>query len=200
MAKNNEKLSIENNNGVIAGNVDNLHISYSNSIKLSILASILKCMIDDDALNTPPSKKLLPYDIDDKILFNNVIKYKEIINDYSGFCKICEETINKLDNIKPNTKSKILRSVHNKYLLIKGDYLKNKDSFEKEIEIVRKNADSILDKIKECYIEQVLKTDLLMKYPYEDLELNLTAFIVYCFVECEILERPPQEKKYDCKL
>lgn len=190
MARNNGT-NINDNTGVVAGEIGQVIINKLSPIKPSIIASILKLMIDDKVLGADASN-LKSYQIDDKIQYNNVVKYKALIEEYYSFCIVCEQTIDKLDNSKPNSKNIILRYVNTKYKLFKGEYLAAIGTATDEMQAVRENADNILDKIKAHYLELAEQSGLFEKYSYEEVELNILAFIVYCFVECKILEKPPQ--------
>ncbi len=192
MDKSEQQINVENS-GVLAKKIDSVTIYTTSTIKSSILASLLKIMIDEDSLNENNTKKpnLETYDIEAKIKYNNVIKYNAIIEKYYSYCSICQDTLNKLDDIKPRAKSKILNAINDKYLLLKGELLKDKVATDEEIDIIRKNADIILDNIKEYYLTQAKITESLNAYDLEEIGTNIIAFIVYCFVECKILERPP---------
>ena len=40
------------------------------------------------------------------------------------------------------------------------------------------------------YTSFIQKIDGIEKHEYEEVEINLQAFITYCFIECKILENP----------
>lgn len=191
MTRNNDTY-INDNAGVVAGEIGQVIINNTVPIRPSIIAAILKLMIDDKVLSADTPNRQ-SYQIDEKIQYNNVVKYKALIEEYYSFCIVCEQTINKLDNSVPNSKSTIFRSVNAKYKLFKGEFLASVETATDEMKIVRKNADNILDKIASCYLELAERADVLGEYTHEEIELNILAFIVYCFVECKILEKPPQE-------
>lgn len=195
MAKDNKGTSIDHNSGVVAGEIGTLvYNSTTSYIRASVISNILKLMIDDKVLDSD-NTNLNTYSINEKIQYNNVVKYKELIEEYYSFGNVCEQTIDKLDNCKPGSKKTIFRSVNVKYKLFKGEYLTLAGKSAIEIDVIRENADHIIDKIKDYYLELAKQTDTLNKYPYEEVELNMLAFIVYCFVECKILEKPPLEIK-----
>lgn len=131
------------------------------------------------------------YNIPDKINFNNVIKYKEFVGEYSQYFAICEEAFNILDDNKCGTKKRILLNINQLYKEYKGELLiEYKNSGMDDIEIIRENADFLIEKVKD-----ELKKNILNDYEYEELaieEINdgLIRIICYAFVGCKILEKP----------
>lgn len=59
-----------------------------------------------------------------------------------------------------------------------------------EMDIVRENADNIIEKVKQ-HILKVVRESGEMEVTYqEDMELGIECFTCYCFMECKILEKP----------
>ena len=58
--------------------------------------------------------------------------------------------------------------------------------------IVQAHSDDILDAIFSFYNNEAQKYSVLSGYSYEEIELNIQAFLTYCFIECKILERPQE--------
>lgn len=133
---------------------------------------------------------LTSYDIPKKITHNNLIQYKDVIEEYSQYGRICEEAFNIVDNSMMGAKGKILRDIRHLYRNFKGQLLRqNQDSKLEEIDIIRKNADLIIDMIKDELEKRILadsNTNILV----EDLEDGLIRILCYSFVECKILEKP----------
>lgn len=212
MLKNKPSISVDNqgeNQGVLAneihGQVDNRR-SYNiilpereNQRKLpSLIPQIVEALADLTVLSEEEIDKiykvnkedLTSYDIPKKITHNNLIQYKDVIEEYSQYGRICEEAFNIVDNSVMGSKGKILRDIRHLYRKFKGQLLrKNQYSQLIEMDIIRQNADLIIDLIKDELEVRILadgNTNILV----EDLEDGLIRILCYSFVECKILERP----------
>ena len=116
----------------------------------------------------------------EKIQYNNVVRYKPIIEEY----KIYQGKLNKLyEEIEK------AGSTRKEFLLlnIKNIYLKEKAEFD-TIDKIRANADSIIDKVKDTLWKLVENTNL----DQEVIEVALTILIVDAFMRCNILEEPQE--------
>ncbi|MFP3471875.1 hypothetical protein R0J90_17665, partial [Micrococcus sp. SIMBA_144] len=58
---------------------------------------------------------LTSYDIPKKITHNNLIKYKDVIEEYSQYGRLCEQAFNIVDNSMMGAKGKILRDIRHLY-------------------------------------------------------------------------------------
>ena len=190
--ENNKGKEIINNYGVVAENIDNVTVNLPiHKIKNSILASLLEKLIEEKAFETNSEPQPITYDIREKIDYNNVIKYKDIIEKYASYHSICDNTLNLIDNVKIGAKKKILSSINDKYIAIKGEYIRKGQQDNKPlIDIIKESSDSIMDDIVNYHLNFIENIENMDKYDYEELEINLKAFITYCFIECKILENP----------
>ena len=134
---------------------------------------------------------LRPYDINEKIKHNEIIKYKEIINEYGQYSGICEKAFNIIDNNKIGSKRKILMSISLLYKKYKGELLSNngKETNQNDIEIIREKSDKMIDIIKN-ELEDRIEKDGSNDFYSEEKEIGLYIIICYAFVECKILEKP----------
>ena len=114
----------------------------------------------------------------EKIQYNNVIRYKPVIEEY----RVYQGKLNKLyEEIEK------AGSTRKEFLLlnIKNIYLKEKVEFDTRDKI-RANADNIIDNIKDTLWKLVEDTNL----DREVIEVALTILIVDAFMRCNILEEP----------
>lgn len=192
----NDKYNVENhgeNNGLIIGkNSGNVYLTITKVKKIPSLISNLvmllgnACLEDEYSTSSIDIKDFKP---DEKIEYNCVVVYKEIIKEFSTYYSICDNFLNAFDDSNVNGKSKILRCVHVWYLLAKGQVLKEKPG-KSEIEVIRANSDKIIDMVKERILQVVRDSKETDTTYQEDLELGIVCFICYCFMECKILEKP----------
>jgi hypothetical protein len=143
----------------------------------SALNDIIK-LIGNKLFDTQVSDVQTPPNPQEKIQYNNIIRYKPIIEEY----KVYQGKLNKLyEEIEK------AGSTRKEFLLlnIKNIYLKEKAGFD-TIDKIRANADNIIDKIKDKLWKLVENTDL----DREVIEVALTVLIVDSFMRCNILEEP----------
>lgn len=190
------------NNGVIADTI-NGPVTINQNPPQKTLPSLIPILVEQLAklTNLPDEEiektykitldQIKEYDISEKIEHNCIIKYKDIIEEYSQYRTICEEAFNIIDNNNLGCKNKILRSINLLYKSYKGELiLKNKSSGASEMDVIRENADNIIDNIRN-ELETRISGDIIgNSILVEDIEVGLARIICYAFVECKILEKP----------
>ena len=176
---------VANNNGIINATLQEaVKIPSLISTIVALLGNI--CSAEEAPLNSNDYRSYMP---NDKIEYNCVIKYRDIIKQHSAYYSICEQYLNAYDDSNIRGKAKILGCVHGWYMEAKGDILlRNKDSKKAEIDIIRENSDNIIDMVKERIWNAVIDSQETMLR--EDMELGIRCFTCFCFMECKILEKP----------
>ncbi|PWJ48100.1 hypothetical protein [Faecalicatena contorta] len=192
-----DKIEVDNsgtNKGVVVGTnegIINLTLNETKKIP-SLISTIIKNLGTECADFDIPETELDfdPFKPDEKLEYNCVIKYKEIIKEYSVYYTLCDNRLNVYDNSNSRSKKKILRCIKTWYLTEKGEVLlKLKSEKATDIEKVRANADKLIDSVKERIKEAVMNSDV-QEISVEDLELGIACFVCYSFMECKILEKP----------
>lgn len=192
------QFEIENsgeNQGVFVGqNNGNINVSIQKAIKIpSLIATVVKtlgeiCVQSDFGDNIDTLQEYRP---DEKIEYNCVVKYKEIIREFSTYYLVCENHLNAYDDSNISGKARILKYVHVWYLQAKGEIIaENKQTDKSDIEIIRENSDRIIDMVKMKILNAVMRTGEFDGTYIEDIELGIECFTCFCFMECKILERP----------
>ncbi|MFD2671189.1 hypothetical protein [Marinicrinis sediminis] len=195
------------NHGIMAGTVNGSVDNSSNFIVMlperqkklpSIIPKIIEVLseitvLSDEELDQRykvSEEDLRPFNIPDKITHNNLIKYRGVIIEYSYYGRICEEAFNITDNHVMGSKSKILKDIKHLYNEYKGQLLVEHQEDElDDLEIIRRNADYIIDMVKGDLKQRILADDNTA-IVYEDIEDGLIRVLCYAFVECKILEKP----------
>ena len=183
------------NQGVIVGqNSGNINVSIQKVVKIpSLIATVVKTLgemfVQDDFSDNIGN--LQEYRPDEKIEYNCVVKYKEIIKEFSAYYSICENHLNAYDDSNISGKARILKCVHLWYLQAKGEIIaENIQTGKSYIEIVRKNSDRIIDMVKIKIRDAVMGAKEFDTMYVEDIELGIECFTCFGFMECKILERP----------
>ena len=183
----------QNSGIMVAENYGDINVKINKAIKIpSLIANLVKLLGDtylDEEIED--INDFRAYKINEKIEYNCVIKYKPIIEKFSIYYSVCENHLNVYDNLHVQGKTKILRCVNLKYLNVKGEILRqNKESKQSEIEIIKENSDEIIDKVVSNIKETIIASGEFDSITIEEIELGLACFICFCFMECEILEKP----------
>ncbi|MGP0584389.1 hypothetical protein, partial [Paenibacillus timonensis] len=123
--------------------------------------------------------------------YNCVIKYKEIVQEHAIYYSHSEDILNAFDDSNIGSKGKILRCVRNWYLESKGQLLlEYHHSRESQIDLIRKNADFLVENVINKIKQSILDTHDINEASIEEIEVGVTCFVCYCFMKCKILEKP----------
>lgn len=139
---------------------------------------------DDNNFKTDESVE--PFKIEDKIKYNAIKRNKSLIDEYKVFYTKISSLYNELEMQGSFKKEKLLRIIKQIYLKIKGCYIKDSDN---QIEIVRDNADSIIEDVENKLLELAEKNK---KHLSEDISFGISIIMVDAFIRCKILEEPGQ--------
>ena len=121
----------------------------------------------------------------EKILYNNVIRYKPIIEEYVAYQGWLNEIYKEIEILGSTKKDFVLKNIKSIYLKEKGNY--------NNIDEIRANADNIIEKVKNelwNIIENSSNTNVDM--PIEAIQISLLIILVDAFMRCDILEEPPK--------
>lgn len=120
---------------------------------------------------------------EDKILYNNVITYKPIIQEYSIYQGKLNGIYDEIEKQGSSKKTFLLQNIKTLYLKEKGKY--------SDIEAIRKNADLIFENI-ENEIWKILESssNLSLDLPIEAIKMGILVLMVDSFMRCKILEEP----------
>lgn len=195
--------NFDSNSGVIAETVNggiNLNIANKKRIPsllpklIEILANQYSNLVFDrhgDITSTQP------YTIEEKIDYNNIILYKDNIEEYYIYYPICESSFESLRHIDEDSKRKILMDIQEMYREIKLDYFNQCSEAENPQEelkkLIKRNADNIINKVQNKIKNRIVNSYDGEAFNEQDLVICLNIFVCYALGECKILERP--EKK-----
>lgn len=195
MTRNDCKIDNSGNNQglIVAENKGNIEVSIKNAVRIpSLISTVVKSLgevcSNDDIESTFDSKEFKP---DEKIGYNCVFKYKDIIKYFSAYYSVCEEYLNAYDDSNMRGKAKILNCVYLWYMKAKGSVLlESKSIGKKDMDIIRQNSDRLIDMVQDKIYETVKAANEIDAMFIEDMELGVACFTCYCFMECKILEKP----------
>ncbi|SFJ03568.1 hypothetical protein SAMN05421638_1953 [Kaistella treverensis] len=146
-----------------------------------VIGSLGSSIFDSTAVNDPSSAP----DPEEKILYNNVVRYKSIIEEY----KVYQGRLNKVyEEIEKQGSTK------KEYVLlnIKTAYLNEKKKYS-SIEEIRANADNIIENVETKLWDLIENSSNANTHlPIEAIQISLYVVLVDAFMRCSILEEPPK--------
>lgn len=188
------------NSGVVASNINGpVQVNQNYYEKKRRLPSLLPKFIErlaelvnteenveNGALNTQP------YDINDKINHNNLIAYKDLVDDYGSYYYTCERAFEIINSsIKHGSKTSILRNISEIYKEKKRILILENKVNPVPIDLIRLNADKLIDQVRKEVKERIENAYTDEDIFDDDIDFCLSVFLCYAFCECKILEKPP---------
>jgi hypothetical protein len=153
-----------------------------------VVLSLYNAIIEDETEN---ERRALPPEIEAKISHNNVVAYKLMIeNNYSESGFYLDSAYEALDSDTPGRRKIFMRYINSQYLMLLGDYLKDYPATTK-MEVINKNADSILTKmVNLLLLRTVSNTSLITHLSQEAITNCVLSIVCHAFVDCKVLENP----------
>ena len=125
-------------------------------------------------------------DPQEKILYNNIFRYKPIIDEYVAFQAKLNKLYDEIEMQGSLKKELVLQNIKKMYLQEKGNY--------NDFEDIRANADNIIDKVKDELWNLIENTsNANVDLDYEAIDISLLIILVDAFMRCNILEEPPKK-------
>lgn len=149
------------------------NVSKSPSIVTDIIHVIVPYIRDSELKNIPLKNE---FKIIEKINYNGLKKYKELVLDLWKYIFLIEDEFDNLEQKLPWLKARFLAYINGEYKKISHDWSDADKKFESMVELLIKQ-----------YLNSSNKDD---KVYSEDIE-NAAQYIIWrSFVECKILEAP----------
>lgn len=157
-------------------------ILVKNPSALNVIIGFVGSRIFENTITTEPTNAP---DTEDKILYNNVILFKPVIEEYAVYQGKLNKLYEEIEKQGSTKKEFVLQNIKTIYLKEKGKY--------KDIEEIRINADNIIENIENelwKIIENSSNTN--SDLPIEAIKISLLIIMVDAFMRCNILEEPPK--------
>lgn len=140
----------------------------------SNLASVINILSKESWDDANRSTNVNSFEIDRKIDFNDLVKTKEIIQEYCVFYKKVDEKYTEFDESGVNKSNSVLAT-------IRREYLKNS---------TLDDADDIFQKVIDGVKEKVIGSANFPQIPIDELELCVDILVVDAFTRCKIFKNP----------
>lgn len=130
---------------------------------------------EDNGINTPETHE--------KIAFNSINKYKEIIEDNAMFEKQLNNIYAMIEN-HGNKKIAILKYINDLYKIEKSNYIGS-------LEAIKNNSDDIIENIENSLYKHIRDSiNIDESLDYEEIIAGIRIVLVDAFMRCKILENP----------
>lgn len=131
-------------------------------------------------------------EVDEKIEYNGVSVYAEIIVDNVGYMELIENLISTIDDEDPGAQKRFLFAIHQKYKTARRELFMRQAERpvtpEQKLNIIRIGSDELILKVAELIVD--IKTGF-HGVPSELVDWARQLIVCYGFIHCKILE-PPQ--------
>lgn len=185
------------NSGVMAQTINEVHLTLDNKKRIpSILPKFIEILANQYSIS-PPKRRVIntqPYTIEEKIEYNKVLLFQEVIDEFYIYYPICESSFESLRHVDENSKNKILADINDIYRQIKLEYFhQSGGSITKLQELIKDHSDLIIFRVKDKINAKVQNSYDGERFTKEELTLCLNIFVCYALGECKILERPKEK-------
>lgn len=140
----------------------------------SDLTEIIRILANNPNPEDWAPDKVVEFEIDKKIDYNELIYSKAIINDYKAWIMSVQKAYNEFDAQGANKSFFV-------YRMIRDFYLQNKALMK---------GDELFEKVRCCVIEYVMEHLGTLELTAESIDVCARALVVDAFVQCKIFERP----------
>ncbi|ROP62940.1 hypothetical protein EDF81_1453 [Enterobacter sp. BIGb0383] len=196
--------SIQQRGGLGSTNIQNNFLTSSIDIvrSPSIFMNLVEIIASmDNFQDSSLQDDYSAYDIEGKIDFNDVIKYRSRIEDFYLYNNMIEKSYQALNEKMPAAREKSLNRINQYYRDCIGDLqIENKTHLKKIefkiekdkafLQIIKDNSDGII----RCVIDHVKKTCInalnSAAVSIEEIEMHAEYIVFHAFVECKVLEKP----------
>jgi hypothetical protein len=157
----------------------------------SSLAVVINQMSKGNIIEDPYSDLMNSFNPEKRILHNNVVSYRPIIEEYKVYQGKLRSLYSEYENQGLLKKQILLANIKSVYMKAKGKFVTNALN---EIEEIRKNADKIFEEVEKQLWEIIDNRHNLQKdIPYEAINISLRIVMVDAFMDCKILEEMPKD-------
>lgn len=162
-------------------------INENKSDRMSIIGTLIEIIATADHEELDLDR--IPAEIDVKISFNNLSKFKWLIRDYVNSSLLIDESITELNKTILNGSTKLKRQMRTFYNLALDKYAIATDPFE--LLKLQSCSDQVVSEVMNLTTNLVKKSSNLQKgYYEEDINYGVALITSYSIIECVVLENP----------
>ncbi|MDF3026923.1 MAG: hypothetical protein K0S23_1230 [Fluviicola sp.] len=180
------------NNIEIKTNFGNIILTDNNPAKTSLLGDLIVEFSGlASELDFEDSDVAVPFEIEDKITHNSVVKYLFLFENYISNEALLRRVYSIVHETKPLARAMILRLVNQEYRKWKGHLLRETSDVAKtEIEHIREKSDFLIEKVLMDVKQRLIGIVSITNVEEEFINECICIVIADAFFECKILENP----------
>jgi len=160
----------------------------------ALISQVVKRLSSLSLLDEAPSSLLEhTYNIDAKLEYNHVFKYRPLIEEYGEYGNNVIKILSTIDQEKIGSERKILKLINDFYKECIGNLRRIESCSEKKreiIEVIRSNSDQIIEDVINKIIDVINNSSNGQDMDEEDLIFGVKYIVGHAFIECKVLERP----------
>jgi hypothetical protein len=139
------------------------------------LATIINILAIENLIENIDSPEINSFEIDKKILFNDLISVKDTIDDYKIYYHKLDEKYSEFDREGSNKSFSVFQIIRKQYVMMQKE---------------NKNPQEVFLGIVNNIINIIVKSTNYINIPYEELEMCVDILIVDAFIRCKIFKNP----------
>lgn len=185
------KIDVDGSHNVVAGGNINIQIEKVSSLLSKISPQLLQIALKASSLDSAPRNE---FKIDTKISYNQLKSYKPWVEKYSEYGHVIDGLYDSLDTDFASAKARIMLSIAQYYLSEKIKLLsEKKDQMQSDdITIIQNNSDLLFDRVVTRIKNEIIGGKVDASVTIEDVQTCSTVIASHGFIQCKILERPPE--------
>jgi hypothetical protein len=136
-----------------------------------------------------PDKDVTAFNPNDKIQYNNVVKFRLILENYKMYVGKLTTIYGEFDGQGTNITRTVLENIRLAYLKEKAGQI-SRNAGKEEIAIIREFADAIIEGVESALLNQI-RTSSNIETTSDTINISLQIILIDAFIRCKILEEPP---------
>lgn len=140
----------------------------------SNLATIINILAKEDLGREDVELETIPFEIDKKIDFNDLLNSRDLISDYHVYCGKINRIYSDYDREGSNKSGSVLEAIRSFYR-----------THAKQL-----GGDALFDKVIECVTARILESPNFTPISVEELDVCVNILVVDAFSRCKIFKNP----------
>lgn len=138
------------------------------------IAEIINRLAAENLSIANSSNSTKPFNIDDKILFNNLNRSALLIEDYKAYSSLIDKVYSTFDQAGKNKSLSVLRFIRGHYIRLSQDYVN----------------DELFFKIIDELVKSIQNSSNFNSIALDELVLCVNIIVVDAFIRCQIFQNP----------
>lgn len=138
------------------------------------IAEIINRLASENLSIANSTNTTIPFNIDDKISFNNLKRSALLIEDCKVYSSLMDKIYNTFDQAGKNKSLSVLKFIRDHYIRLSENY----------------TSDELFLKTRDALVESIQNSSNFDSIPLDELEFCVTIIVVDAFIRCQIFKNP----------